>query len=144
MGRKMTTIRPATEADDAIIKRMVRAERLDPTSLKWEHFLVAEEDGQIVGIGQIREHKGCQELGSLVVLPAYRGRGIGAQLISELEKRAGRPLYLLCRHAMSSYYAQFGYQPVPYHDMPPALQKKFLMSLGLRIFNIRVVVMRID
>jgi len=35
-------IRAATEADRSTIRKMVFAEHLDPTSLNWRHFLVAE------------------------------------------------------------------------------------------------------
>ena len=78
----------AADGDDA---------RLDPTTrLHFEHALVAEVDGEVVGVGQIKHHPGCQELGSLVVLPEYRRQGIAAQLIAALEAEAERPLYLIC------------------------------------------------
>ena len=61
-------IRPALESEQETIKQMVRAEQLDPTALHWSHFKVAEQDGQIIGIGQIRPYPRCRELGSLIVL----------------------------------------------------------------------------
>ena len=41
-------LRPAVAADQPLIRQMVRAEDLDPTSLHWSHFLVAELDGEVV------------------------------------------------------------------------------------------------
>jgi len=136
------TIRAATESDERTIKQMVRTEHLDPTSLRWQHFLVAEHEGNIVGIGQLRDYPGCQELGSLVVLPEYRGSGIAGQLIRALEARAGRPLYLFCRDRMESYYGRFGYKRIGYWSAPPALRLKMLLPMTFRIFGIRIILMR--
>jgi amino-acid N-acetyltransferase len=103
------TIRPAQVSDESAIKALIRREKLDPTSLKWQNFLIAEHKGQIVGIGQVKRYRDCNELGSLVTEPEYRGKGVAAQLIAALEAQVGLPLYLLCVSKMESYYQQFGY-----------------------------------
>jgi len=141
---KTRNIRPATAADDTTIRRMVRAARLDPTSLHWRNFLVAEQDGKLIGVGQIKPHPGCQELGSLVVLPAYRGQGVADALIAGLEVRAGRPLYLFCQDNMTAYYGRFGYQLIRYWDAPWFLKLKMLIPLAFRLFGVRIVIMRKD
>jgi N-acetylglutamate synthase-like GNAT family acetyltransferase len=135
----MVYIRVATEQDNTIIRKMVRNAQLDPTSLKWQHFLIAEVDGKIVGIGQVRKHPDCEELGSLLVLKEYRRQGIAAQLIEQLEARAGRPLYLDCRSRMIPYYERFGYKAIPYLEAPLTLKIKLFLPMILRI---RVAVMR--
>jgi amino-acid N-acetyltransferase len=123
---------------------MVRDERLDPTKLNWQNFLVAETDGRMVGVGQIRQHADCRELGSLVTLKEYRGQGIAGELIGALEARAGYPLYLFCRDTMGSYYAKFGYREIPRREAPPALQRKALIPMMFRVFGIRVIIMKKD
>ena len=138
----MLNIRPAAAEDQPTIRRIVNAEHLDPTSLHWEHFLIAEIDGELAGIGQIKEYPGCQELGSLVVLPAYRRRGIAAQLIAALEARARRPLYLMCRDHMAPYYARFGYEIIGLRQAPSFLRLKLLPTLLFRLFGLRVYLMR--
>ena len=140
-------IRPATEQDDATIKQMVSKEHLDPTSVKWQHFLVAERDAgdgtsQIVGIGQVKQYPGCLELGSLVVLPEFRGQGIAGELIRALEARAGRPLYLTCRDRMQGYYAGFGYERIPILKAPSAILWKLLFTRLFLLFGVRIVLMR--
>jgi amino-acid N-acetyltransferase len=135
------SIRPATAADELTLKQMVRAERLDPTSLKWENFLVAEDGAKIVGIGQIRQHPGCQELGSLVTLREYRGQGVASQLMTALEARADRPLYLFCPHYRESFYQQHGYTQAHYRDLPRYLKFKGLFAAFARLFGVRVLVM---
>ena len=138
----MVVIREAKAQDEATIKAMIRKEHLDPTSLKWENFLVAEEGGRIISIGQIKRYGDCEELGSLVTLPEYRGRSLAAQIITELEARAGRPLYLVCQDRMEGYYQRFGYQRIRYRQAPSTLKLKLLIPLTFRIFGIRIIVMR--
>ncbi len=135
-------IRPATAADASHIKRLIHAAHLDPTSLKWENFLVAEIEGKLVGIGQIKRYPGCEELGSLVTLPQYRGQGVAHELISALEARAGRPLYLFCETKMQPFYQQFGYETISYWQLPAFLKLKFLLPLLLRVAGVRVSKMR--
>ncbi|MFN8376242.1 MAG: GNAT family N-acetyltransferase [Anaerolineae bacterium] len=140
----MVYIRAAQAHDAPLIKKMVSDEQLDPTAIKWQRFLIAEVDGQIAGIGQVRKHRDCEELGSLIVLKAYRGQGIAAQLIEQLEARAGRPLYLDCRDRMIPYYERFGYKVIRYWDTPLTLRLKLLFPMMFRVFGIRVVSMRKD
>ena len=125
---------------------MIRAERLDPTSLDWRHFLVAEapvEDGTgaIIGIGQVKHYPGCLELGSLVVLPEFRGQGIAAALIAALEARSGRPLYLLCRSEMEAFYQRFGYDTISFWQAPLVLRLKLLPAPLAALVGIHARVM---
>ncbi len=138
------TIRPAAQADARTIRQMIRAEALDPTSLDWRNFLIAEQDDRIIGVGQIKPYPDCQELGSLIVDRDYRHQGIAAQLIGALEARAGRPLYLVCERKMEPYYTRFGYQTIPFSEAPRTLKLKLAASLPFRLFGVRVIAMRKD
>jgi amino-acid N-acetyltransferase len=138
----MVNIRPAMEGDHLVIRKMVRDARLDPSTVQWQNFLVAETEGQIVGIGQIKPYPDCQELGSLVVLPAYRNHGVAGALIHELESRAQRPLYLICLQKMQPYYERFGYRVIGWQDTPNTLRNKLRITFLFRLFGIRVIAMR--
>ena len=139
----MLQIRRAAPNEYSAIRQMVRDAHLDPTSrLHFEHVLVAELDGEVVGVGQIKHHSGCQELGSLVVQPEYRGRGIAAQLITALEAEAERPLYLTCLSHMEPYYARFGYESIPFREMPAFFKLKMLPAGIARLFGLHPRVMR--
>jgi amino-acid N-acetyltransferase len=139
------TIRPATVDDQATIKGMIRHEDLDPSSLNWKHFVVAQDEqkgNQIVGIGQVKVLPGAHELGSLIVLEAYRGQGIAGKIIAALEATAPRPLYLLCEERMTPYYASHGYRRIKVSHAPWALRLKFavpaLLYLGRYKFALMV------
>lgn len=141
----MVTVRPPTPAEFTVAQRILRAAHLDPTTpLRFEHTLIAEADGKVVGVGQIKHHRGCQELGSLVVLPEYQHRGIAAQLIAALEAQAERPLYLTCLGHMEPYYARFGYRSIGAREMPTYFKQRLpLLWIG-RLFGFRPRVMRKD
>ena len=134
-------LRDATAADDATIKRLIRQARLDPTSLQWSHFMVAERDGRIVGLGQVKPYTGCNEIGSLLTLPRYRGLGIASRLMDALEARAGMPLYLLCLQKMVPFYEQHGYVTISWWQAPAFLKLKLLPTFLMRFFGMHVYIM---
>ena len=140
----MVSIRPAEEADNVLIKQMIREARLDPTSLKWANFLLAEVAGEVVGIGQVKPYPGCRELGSLVVKRRYRKLGVGGLLIDALEARSEYPIYLLCMEKMERYYQRFGYETISFWQAPAFLKLKLMIPQMLRVFGWRVLVMRKD
>lgn len=141
----MVTIRPPSQTEFATAQRILRDAHLDPTTpLRFEHTLIAEADGAVVGVGQIKHHTGCQELGSLVVLPEYRSQGIAAQLIAALEAQAERPLYLTCLGHMEPYYARFGFRRIAYGEMPAYFQRRYPLMLIARVLGLRPRVMRKD
>ncbi|MFN8527744.1 MAG: GNAT family N-acetyltransferase [Anaerolineae bacterium] len=133
------SIRPARESEAGTIKGMIFKEGLDPTTLQWENFLVAEQNGQIIGLGQVKRYGGLQEIGSLVVKKEHRGQGIAAQLIAALEATADRPLYLSCVEKMRPYYERFGYREIPIEETPRAFRRK--LSLAHTFLRIKVVAM---
>jgi amino-acid N-acetyltransferase len=137
------TIRPATFEDAATIKRMVRGAGLDPMSLYWPNFLVAEVDGKTIGIGQVKPYTNSRELGSLVVLGRYRGQGVGSALIRALIARESGDLFLLCRERLESYYARFGFRRAGWRELRGTVRRKYLfVQLFRALFRVRVIAMR--
>ena len=139
------SIRDATAGDQATIRRMIREANLNPMNLRWQHFIVAEEDGRTVGIGQVKQHRdGSRELASLAVIPARQGRGIGSALVRELLARHGLGvLHLTCRRQMQAYYERFGFERVPRAEYPRYFARflPVFNSIG-RLFGEQIVLMR--
>ena len=137
----MIVTRPAAADDQAVIRRMILAARLDPTTLNWRNFLLAVDDasGAIVGCAQIKRYRDCDEFGSLVVLPGQRGQGIGARLLRELVERERGPVHLVCVERMAAYYERFGFRRITIAESPRTLKLKQLVP---RLFGVRIVCMR--
>ncbi len=93
----------------------------------WIVRLVAEVDGQAVGTAQLTQwgHRG--EIGSLVVAPDYRRRGIGRQLlaalIEEAERRGLDPLDIRASEGhpfLVAFYQRLGFCRVEGAEEPRA------------------------
>lgn len=136
-------LRKAISADKWSIRLSVFSAKLDPTQLRWQQFWVIECDGDIVACGQLRNFSNAQELGSLVVAPAWRGRGLGTFLTQHLINTATQPLYLECLgERLAEFYSGFGFVPISFEDLPRSLQPKFRWSeLGKKLIKIPVVFM---
>ena len=149
-------LRSARAEDQDLIKTMVvREAQLDPSSLHWSHFILAELLGddvpvanRVIGLGQIRPYRNCPELGSLYVRKPYRKHGIASQIVRALLASRPAPIYLECLSYNVPYYQRFGFYQIPWHRAPWPLSLKsgvgtFISKLGL-MGNIRVAAMRWD
>jgi N-acetylglutamate synthase-like GNAT family acetyltransferase len=138
-------IRPATEADQPTIVRMIREANINRMSLKWPNFVVAEDEGAIVGVGQVKAHSdGSRELASIAVVPARQGEGIGSAIIKTLMAREpGVVLYLTCRSQLEHYYERFGFRTLVAAEYPPFFRRMIpiVNTIG-RMFRLRILVMR--
>jgi N-acetylglutamate synthase-like GNAT family acetyltransferase len=141
------TIRTATEADQPTIRDLIRQAKLNPMSLDWPNFVVAEEDGAIVGVGQVKTHRdGSRELASIAVAPARKGQGIGRALIETLVARSpGIVLYLTCRRELEGFYKRFDFRTLERTEYPPYFGRMIpVVNLVMRPFGTRILVMRRD
>jgi N-acetylglutamate synthase-like GNAT family acetyltransferase len=118
-------LRPATAADEAVIKKMVRRARINPTGLKWPRFTVVESpDGSLAACGQLKPHTdGSVELASLVVREDLRGRGLARLVIETLIEKHPAELYLTCRSELGSFYEKFGFRALSVDEMPAFFQR---------------------
>ena len=139
------TIRAATEADQPTIRRLIKEANLNRMSLNWPHFVVAEQDGAIVGVGQIKAHgDGSRELASLAVVPERQGQGVGSALIEALLAREpGAVLHLTCRRQLQGYYERFGFRRLEPAEFPPYFRRMTpIINLVARFFGTQILVMR--
>lgn len=144
------TIRPARQEDHETIVSFIRQAKINPRNLNWQNFLVAEENGQIVGVRQIKVYEqGTREVASGFVLPEYRRQGISAQLMKALLARETGPLYTMVNEKRALYYEQFGFQRVDVSQLPSDFCREYwigrvvttLLSL-FRKERIRIIPLR--
>jgi len=127
-GRYIVTIsiRPARQEDQQTIVSFIRQAKLNPRNLHWEHFLVAEENGKIVGIRQVKVHpQGTREVASGFVLPEYRNKGVSARLMNDILTRKTGTLYTMINEKWSPYYEQFGFRRVDGNQLPADFRKEY-------------------
>jgi len=107
-------LRSAVEADQSAIKGLIREVGINPMSLDWRRFVVAEDvTGQFIGCGQVKSHgDGTRELASIAVKKGWRRRGVAAAIIEHLQVDHGRPLWLTCVNHLIPFYEPFGFVEV--------------------------------
>ncbi len=137
------TIRSARAGDEATIKALIRAEQLDPLNVHWQNFLVAEEAGRIIGIGQVKPYPSGRELGSLAVVADRRRSGVGGAIIRALIAREHGPLLLFCQAFREPYYAKFGFRRCGLRDLPGEFKLKYAFgAVVVRLVRRRLIVMQ--
>src|SRR6266849_2909656 len=139
------TIRAATEADQRTIRRLIKEVHLPRMNLQWANFVVAEEDHEVVGMGQVKSHgDGSRELASIAVVPARQDQGIGSAIIQALLSREpGVVLHLSCRRELEGYYERFGFERLEPASYPPYFQRTTLLFSRISpLFGIHLIVMR--
>jgi N-acetylglutamate synthase-like GNAT family acetyltransferase len=138
-------IRAATEADQPTIRRLIKEAKLNRMSLNWPNFVVAEEEGAIVGVGQVKTHgDGSRERASMAVVPGRQGEGIGSAIIKTLIAREpGVVLHLTCRSQLGTYYERFGFQRLGAAEYPPYFRRLIpIVNVLARAFGTQILVMR--
>ncbi len=125
----MTTpisVRPSTSADDPKLRAFLEAAGLPAADVETgrQEYLLAEEDGRLVGTIGLERVGDDALVRSLAVAPERRGRGLAARLddavIALARTRSIRTLYLLTTTA-EAYAARRGYERIPRTEVPRAV-----------------------
>jgi len=122
-----THIRPAGDTDLAAIEELLTQSNLplDGVREALGTFVVAEADGDLVGVAGLEICCDDALLRSVAVSPEWRSRGVGRALvtraISDAEARGIRALYLLTTTA-EGYFPSFGFKNVERADVPEAVR----------------------
>jgi amino-acid N-acetyltransferase len=120
-------IRAATADDLPRIERLLTESDLPLAGVReaLESFVVAEADGDIVGVAGLEVCCDDALLRSVAVLPEWRSRGVGRAVvthaIAEAESRGIRALYLLTTTA-EHYFPSFGFTKIARADVPEAVR----------------------
>lgn len=112
----------------AAVKKLLEAAHLpfEDIDTHFENFIVAAVDGKPVGAVGVERH-GCDGLlRSFVVDEAYRGGGIGKELLDRLTTLAGSlgisTLYLLTTSA-DGYFGRQGFSVMRREELPATIRQ---------------------
>jgi amino-acid N-acetyltransferase len=129
-------VRRATEQDQAAIRTLVRSERLNPTDLDWQNFVVAADAGGLQGAAQIRKHpEGARELGSLVVAERLRGNGIAARLIDTLLAEERGPVHMITGLEHAAHYQRWGFRQIDPSRTPRPVRFNYYAGRMARVIS---------
>lgn len=130
------TLRRATLEDEPQIRALVRAEKLNSKGIDHPAFHVVSMDGLIVGAAQIRRHRdGSNEFGSLVVAPAFRGRGIGRALVRTLVSQERERLHVITTPQDAKTYEALGFHRVPGRMVPFGVRRTLRIGQLIGVLN---------
>lgn len=132
-------LRWANEEDAPAIKRLVSEAGLNRLGIQWQRFILAEDGGRMVGMGQVKVHgDGSRELASIATVSDRRGEGIATAIIEALLSAQQGDIYLTCRSHNEKFYEQFGFCCV---DRPEGAPPYFARLI--RLFNAGEAVLRL-
>lgn len=116
-------IRPALPDDMPAVEELLTKTDLPVKGVKETigTFVVAENEGRVVGVSGVERCGDFGLLRSVAVDPAVRGRGVGAAmtewLIADSEASGLHALYLLTTTA-ENYFPSFGFEETPRESVP--------------------------
>ena len=121
-------LRPATERDLPAVERLLTTSELPLAGVREAlgTFVVAESEGELVGVAGLEVCCDDALLRSVAVKPEWRSKGVGRALvtraIADAESRGIRALYLLTTTA-EHYFPSFGFKKIEREQVPADVRK---------------------
>lgn len=81
---KIVRVRHANEFDMVFIEEMLKKYHLDTENLHYSQFVIATENGNLVGLGRLKKTGGMYEIGCVAVVGERKGQGIGSLIVKHL------------------------------------------------------------
>jgi len=129
----MASVQPAVRlgqsADLAAVAALLKGAGLptdDLTSAQDLHLWVLQADGDVVGVIGIERFGASALLRSLAIAPAYQRRGLGHQLVAQLEhdvQDQGVEQLILLTETAESFFRKIGYQVIDPRHVPEEVKQ---------------------
>lgn len=88
----------------------------------WKHYWVMEQNHEVIACVRLQNYTHHSVLQDVYVLPGWRGRGIGTQMVRAIAQKATLPLYLLCYPERHAFYHRLGFHPMAIDKLPPIVR----------------------
>ena len=121
-------IRHATARDWSDIAELLTASGLplDGAAEHVDEFVVAEQDGALVGCAAVERYGGAGLLRSVAVADAVRGHGLGVELVEHClanARAASLSDVVLLTTTAERFFPRFGFEIVDRSSVPAAVQQ---------------------
>jgi GNAT superfamily N-acetyltransferase len=135
-------LRVARAEEEAWLNERYAEVGFQPSDLDRDFQIVAELDGELAGTGRlVPVGENSVELGGMLVLDRFRGRGIARAIIDELLRHAaGRQVYCIPFADIETIYTAAGF--VRCEDGPAAVMEK--VAWCSRTYNRGVVLLKYE
>lgn len=102
--------RRGRRADLPLIRACANRWNLDDERLAARQFIVAyDARRRLIGFGRVKPYRSCFELGTVGVMPRWRGRGLGRALVERLiERFPSREIWITTD--LHAYFAELGFK----------------------------------
>ena len=127
------------EKEMALIRHYTTIFVLDAGDLQKQQFLIAKHKDKFIGFGRLRDHKECIELCTLGVMPAYRNKGVGKKIATELMKKSDAKIYVVC--IIPKFFEKLGFKTVI--NYPDSILRKHHMCTTKFMVNEPYCVMQL-
>ncbi|HEV8659431.1 MAG TPA: arsenic resistance N-acetyltransferase ArsN2 [Thermoanaerobaculia bacterium] len=119
-------ISSAAQADVDAIKAILIGNNLPTAGVDdhWRSFVIARAGGTVIGCAGAEMYQGAALIRSVAVVPEYRSRGVGHELVRQLLDRLTasglREFYLLTTTA-ENYFGRRGFEKIDRSEVHPQL-----------------------
>ncbi len=121
----MPLVRPATPDDLDAAHACYRRNEYMGCIQPADDVLVAEHDGDIVGVVRLAHEEGHQLLRGMFVDEAHRGQGLGSRMITRLaERMADDVCWLIAGPHLVRFYGQIGFRLTEDAEAPAHMQER--------------------
>jgi putative phosphoesterase len=117
------TIRTASEQDLAAICGLLEQNRLARPAAEQISFVVAESNGEILGIAGVESYGKSALLRSVAVQDKWRSLGIGRFLAQERIRCSGAEQIFLLTDTAADYWARFGFRAIGREEAPEEIRR---------------------
>jgi len=115
-------MRNGTEADLPALQTILANNQME-VNVNPDEFLLAEIDGELVGIARLENEADQVYLRPIVVDSKWHGKNIGTALVRRIAHGVD-VLHVVARGQSTGFYQKLGFLPIPWEQVPMRYQQE--------------------